>query len=433
MKYQIPKGLFDILPCGTEEEWRDIDHWQHIESIIHGVAKDYCYKEIRTPVFERTELFQRGVGAASDIVTKEMYTFKDKADRSMTLRPEGTSSILRAFIERHLDQHAKNHKLYYLAPMFRYERPQAGRYRQHHQFGVEAIGSNQPEQDAEVIDLLCELYRRLGLKNLTVMLNSVGDPQSRIEYKKALKEYLHPHLAELSKDSQERFEKKPLRILDSKEEKDQKILKDSPSLLDHLSEDAKDHFEAVQKILKQLKIPYAIKVNDKIVRGLDYYTRTVFEVISTDLGAQNAIGAGGRYDGLIKSFGGPDLPGIGFGSGIERILQTMIAQNLNFPILSKPFVYFIPLGEKAQRECLLFTTELRKEGIPADIALNVKKIHNALSAASSLNSDYAVIIGEEELKKERATVKELVMRKEKTLELEDLLNFFKELYNKEGQ
>ena len=431
MKYQIPKGLFDVLPYGADEEWKEINNWQYVESIIREVTRDYCYKEIRTPVFERTELFQRGVGATSDIVTKEMYTFNDKADRSMTLRPEGTSALMRAFVERHLDQQSKIHKFYYIAPMFRYERPQAGRYRQHHQFGVEAIGNNSPEQDVEVIDLLCEFYRRLGLKNLTVMVNSVGDVQSRIEYKKALKEFLHPHLAELSKESQDRFEKNPLRILDSKDKKDQEILKGAPSLLDHLSEEATDHFETVQKLLQQLKIPYTTEVNDKIVRGLDYYTRTVFEVVSEDLGAQNAIGAGGRYDGLIESFGGPDLPGVGFGAGIERILQTMIAQNITFPILSKPFVYFIPLGDKALRECFFFTSQLRKKGIPAEVALHVKKIHTALSTASNLSSQYAVIIGEEELKKKRATVKKLSDRKEESLELDDMLNFFNKQYQQQ--
>ena len=262
------------------------------------------------------------------------------------------------------------------------------------------------------------------------MLNSVGDPKSRIEYKKTLKEYLYPHFAELSKNSQERYEKNPLRILDSKEEKDQKILKGIPSLLKSLSEEAKDHFATVRKLIRHLKIPYEVKINERIVRGLDYYSGTVFEVVSSDLGAQNAIGAGGRYDGLIHSFGGPDLPGVGFGAGIERILQTMIAQNLNFPILFKPFVFFIPLGEKAERECLLLASRLRKESIPAEIAFNVKKIHNALSAAGSSNSDFAVIIGDEELKNEQATIKDLTAWKEQTLELVDLPDFFKKHYSK---
>ena len=273
MDYTIPKGLYDILPEETDPEavWRTSDKWHYVEKVMRETALLYGFKEMRTPIFERTELFVRGVGESSDIVSKEMYTFLDKGERSMTSRPEGTAAVLRAFVENKLSELPSLHKFFYIGPMFRYERPQAGRYRQHYQFGAEAIGISKPEQDVEMIDFLCEIYRKLGLKNLLVMINSVGDEQSREEYRKKLTEYLTPHFAELSADSQVRFTKNILRILDSKDLKDQKLLEGAPSILDMLSQESREHFEQVQVLLRKLGIPFV--VNHKLVRGLIITTK----------------------------------------------------------------------------------------------------------------------------------------------------------------
>ncbi|NGX44807.1 MAG: Histidine--tRNA ligase, partial [Candidatus Anoxychlamydiales bacterium] len=323
MKYQIPKGLFDILP-NAKENFKEVSRWQYLESIIKKLAIDYNFEEIRVPIFEKTELFLRGVGGTSDIASKELYTFLDKAKRSMSLRPEGTASVMRAFIENNLSQEKKIHKLYYMGPMFRYDRPQKGRYRQHHQLGIEVIGDKSFEIDAEVIDMLMTLFNRLELTNLKLLINSIGDLETRANYKKALLDFLKPNFENLSEDSKARFDKNRMRILDSKDERDKKILKEVPSILDFLSDGAKKHFENLLNLLDKLDIKY--EVDSKLVRGLDYYDNTVFEVVSDKLGAQNSLGGGGRYNSLLKSLGGPDLPGIGFACGLERILQTMIEE-----------------------------------------------------------------------------------------------------------
>lgn len=291
MKIAIPPGVFDIIPIDDQEKWKSSYLWAHVEKIIRETARDYGYQEIRTPLFERTELFQRSVGDSSDIVSKEMYSFEDKGGRSLSLRPEGTAPVIRAFIEHQLHQKASVQKLFYIAPMFRYERAQAGRYRQHHQFGAEVIGNASPEQDAELIDLLYTLYQRLGLKNLTLFINSIGDNTSRQAFRKALKDYLAPQAALLSPDSQTRLELNPLRILDSKDPRDQEIVARAPSILNFLSEEANTHFEDLKRLLTLLRIPY--QVNPLLVRGLDYYNKTVFEVVAGELGAQNSIGGGG--------------------------------------------------------------------------------------------------------------------------------------------
>ena len=274
MTITIPPGVFDILPHDPKEKWRCSYLWQYVEEAIRQAARQYGFQEIRTPIFERTELFQRGVGATSDIVSKEMYTFEDKGERSMSLRPEGTAPVMRTFIENQLYNTSSVHKFFYICPMFRYERAQAGRYRQHHQFGVEAIGNAAPEQDAEVIDLVYTLYSRLGLKNLQVGLNSIGDVESRIAYRTALQDYLRAFYSELSADSKLRFESNPLRILDSKDPGDKKIAEKAPSILEFLNEESRSHFESVKQLLNSLKIPF--EINTKLVRGLDYYNKTIF-------------------------------------------------------------------------------------------------------------------------------------------------------------
>jgi histidyl-tRNA synthetase len=422
MKFQAPKGTFDILPYGADEPWKRSSLWQYAENIIRECAAEYGYHEIRTPVYEQTELFNRGAGESSDIVMKEMFTFQDKGGRSVSLRPEGTSSVIRAFVENNLAQTGPIHKFFYIAPMFRYDRPQSGRYRQHHQFGVEALGAASPAQDAEVIDLLTETYRRLGLKDLTVELNSVGDVASRLAYREALQKYLKPHFEELSEDSKTRFEKNPLRILDSKDPKDREILQHAPSILQSLSVAAKTHFDELRLLLDDCRIHY--RINDRIVRGLDYYNKTVFEVTAQIAGAQNALGGGGRYDGLIASFNGPDLPGVGFGTGIERVLQTMIAQNAPQPKEMRPWVYWLPLGDEERRTCFSLASECRHRKIPVEIDLHSKKIQNGLQSAIRLSAEMCAIVGSEELQKGVVQIKHLESRRQEEIAINRAVDYF---------
>jgi histidyl-tRNA synthetase len=425
MQHQLPKGTFDIIPYGTEESWRLSDAWQWIEGAARKIASTYNYREIRTPIYELTGLFDRGVGETSDIVTKEMFTFQDKGGRSITLRPEGTSSVMRAFIENNLANLGAAHKFFYIGPMFRYERPQSGRYRQHHQFGVEAIGNGGPEQDVEAIDLLCQFYKQIGLKHLKVHVNTVGDPESRVNYKNALLDYLKPRFGELSADSQVRFEKNPLRILDSKDPKDKEIVKEAPSILNHLTPAAQEHFQKVCEWLDLIAIPYI--VDDRIVRGLDYYNKTVFEVVTTDLGAQNTIGAGGRYDGLISTFGGPDLPGVGWATGLERVLQVMLAQKIAAPKVGRPLVYFIPMGDEARKKCFLLAAECRHHQIAAEVELNAKKMQTGIQNAVRSEAAYCAIIGSDELQKGMVQLKNLQTREQREVHLDHLLSALKEL------
>jgi len=400
-----PPGVFDILPRGTEEQWQLSHLWNHVEATIRKIASDYGFEEIRTPIFERTDLFKRGVGEGTDVVSKEMYTFEDRGGRSMSLRPEGTAPVVRAFVENNLDTEARTHKFFYIGPMFRYERSQAGRYRQHHQFGVEVIGTDAPEQDAEVIDLLYSLYRRLGLTNLKVYVNSIGKPECRTTFKAALQAYLKEHFSDLSAESKIRFETNPLRILDSKDPQDQKIVANAPSILDFLDAQDQEHFERVKFLLNQLKIPF--EVNSNLVRGLDYYNKTVFEIVSGQLGAQNSIGGGGRYDGLIKTLGGPDLPALGFGTGIERILQTMLKQDVHAPLSYQPTLFFIPLGKEAEEICFTLAHELRDKGISTQIDYSRKKIGKAMQLANQMKARFVAVVGDNELKKREVELKEM--------------------------
>ncbi len=427
MDYSIAKGTFDILPFEADEEdkWRESSRWQYLEEVMRRTAHDYGFKEIRTPIFEKTELFIRGVGESSDIVTKEMYTFIDRGERSMTLRPEGTASSMRAFVEKKLYSQPGLHKYFYIGPMFRYERPQAGRYRQHHQFGAEAIGIGTAGQDVELIDMVCEIYRRLGLKNLTVQINSVGDAASRAAYKEALTQFLKPFLAALSQDSQVRFTKNILRILDSKDPGDQKILQEAPVLGDFLTPETKTHFEDVLKLLDAFKIKYA--VNSKLVRGLDYYTKTVFEITTEVLGAQNSIGGGGRYDGLVEAVGGPNLPSVGFATGMERILQTMLKQGAPFPPPPHPLVFFVPMGQEALNLSFELVCALRHEGIPAEIDLSGKKVQHGLQLANQVGAEYAIVIGDEELKTKNVKLKNMATRESVDCPLNDLMVLMKSL------
>ena len=422
---EMPKGVFDILPYGVDERKKS-KNWQYIEEMIKKACFDYCYREIRTPIFERTEVFQKAVGETSDIVTKEMYTFLDKGKRSMTLRPEGTASVMRSIITNNLANLGKVHKLFYIGPMFRYERPQSGRFRQFHQFGMEVVGLSSYEADVEIIDLSCEIYKRLGLKNISVNISSLGDLNDRDNFKKSLKNYLQDFKSKLSKDSQERLDKNPLRILDSKDPGDIEIVKNAPSILEFLSKDAKEHFENVLKLLKNIGIKF--KINDKMVRGLDYYNRTVFEIISDKLGAQNAIGGGGRFDTLLKSFNGPDLPGMGFASGMERLLQVMEAENAFFPKDDFTFAYFIPLNENAKDLCFSYASKLRHLSIPTNMEMNTMKIQNALKNANKQSSKFCIIVGEDEIERKIFQIKDMHEHKQFEISFDKLDEFFKQKY-----
>ncbi|HEX3032407.1 MAG TPA: histidine--tRNA ligase, partial [Bacillota bacterium] len=333
-------------PRGTNDFLGDtVRKWQHLEDIIRGICREYGYGEIRTPIFEHTELFQRGVGDTTDIVEKEMYTFTDRGKRSLTLRPEGTAAAVRAFIENKLAAQAQPTKLWYVGPMFRYDRPQAGRYRQFHQFGVEVFGSNDPAVDAEVITMLMDLYGRLGLKDLELHINSVGCPTCREQHSRNLQEYLGDRVGKLCRNCQDRFDRNPLRILDCKQAECQELTQGAPTTTSSLCPECAEHFTKVKAYLDQVGIAYI--VNERLVRGIDYYTNTAFEVMAKGIGAQSSIGGGGRYNGLIDQVGGGNIPGIGFAIGLERALLTMEEQQVSFPDEPAFDVFVATIGEEA--------------------------------------------------------------------------------------
>lgn len=431
MRYSIAKGVFDILPEDPDPEglWRESHRWQYVEKMAREFAYRYNFLEIRTPLFENTALFERSIGTDTDIVSKEMYTFLDRANRSLTLRPEGTAPVMRAFIEKHLNQRAAIHKFFYIYPMFRYERQQAGRYRQHHQFGIEAIGADCPLQDAEVIDLLFHFLKELGLSNLTIHLNSIGNQETRHHFRSALKSYLTPFLPELSSESQTRFETNPLRILDSKNPHDKAILKEAPTILEFLDESSQKHHEKLAGYLDALDIPYMI--DPLLVRGLDYYTKTVFEITTQALGAQNAIGGGGRYDGLMQELGGPDMPAFGFGAGLERIILAMLAQNAPFPAPAAPTYYFIALGERAEKVAMHLLSKARKIGHSAVMDFSNKKLKASLRAADACHARFAIIIGDEELDRGEFVLKNMATTESENLSTAKLTEHIHSYHPKE--
>jgi histidyl-tRNA synthetase len=423
MTLSTPKGTYDLLPIEDKKDpWKNTKYWQWLEERIRLITSRYAIDEIRTPIFEKTELFARGVGEGTDIVSKEMYTFMDKGNRSLTLRPEGTACVMRSLIEKNLYHQYSLLKLYYIGPMFRYERPQAGRFRQHMQFGVEVVGSSSPYQDAELIDLVYNLYSDLGLKNLTLHLNSVGTSECRANYKKALIDFLTPHENSLSEDSQRRLKTNPLRILDSKSPQDQDILKQAPCILDFLSPEAKNHFEKTQEALNILNIPVCI--TPTLVRGLDYYNHTVFEITSGNLGAQNSIGGGGRYDGLIKTLGGSHIPAVGFATGMERILQAMLEQDLLPSLDSSLDVCLIPIGEEAKKHSFLMLKELRKQGINAAMELQEKKLKQSMKWANETGARFVIVLGDEELNSNTINIKEMATGQEEKVAQDNLCQWF---------
>lgn len=395
---QALRGTQDILP-------NDIYKWSYMENIIRDLCALYGYGEIRTPIFEETKLFLRGIGDTTDVVTKEMYTFEDRGGRSITLRPENTASAVRAFLEHKLYGDQGVHKLFYIGSMFRYDRPQAGRYREFHQFGVEILGASSPLADVEVIVLAYRLFQKLGLQNLELRINSIGDKNCRNAYKKELISYYESQKDMLCEDCKQRLYKNPLRLLDCKEDNCKILAKNAPVITNYLCEECHNKFEKVKSGLTALHISYV--VDPGLVRGLDYYTNTAFEIQYPPLGAQSAICGGGRYDKLVEEMGGPDVPGIGFAVGLERLLLALEGQNLIPNCPQKSSVYIVALGEKAEIEGLKIQGELREKGVMTYMDLQEKSLKGQMKQAGKAQSIYAVIIGENEIEQGKATVKHM--------------------------
>lgn len=398
MKFQKPKGTKDILP-------KEIGRWHHVERVIREVTKNFNFSEIRTPTFENTELFTRGVGTETDIVGKEMYTFKDKGDNSLTLRPEMTAPVARAFLENGLANESPIQKLYYVSNIFRYEKPQEARYREHTQFGAEILGTDDISSDVEIILLAKEVFNRCGINDFILKINSIGKADERKKYVLKLKEYLGKRFEELSDDSKRRYNNNPLRILDSKDEKDIQIINSAPKIMDHLTTDSRQRFDKLLNELSLLGVDY--EIDFRLVRGLDYYTDTTYEFISKILGAQDAIGGGGRYDGLVETIGGKPTYGIGFASGLERLLLVSERNNFSFPDNDKLKVYIIALNDEAKHLSLKICSDLRKANLSCDADMLNRSLKSQMREANKLNAEYVYIIGDEEIKKQKGILKKM--------------------------
>lgn len=385
--YTTPLGMVDILPDETPT-------WRALEQIIHEEAAKFNFQEIRTPILEPTELIKRGVGQLTDIVTKEIFAFQ-KGDTHYVLRPELTAPVVRSYIQHHLDQRGGVQKLYYIGPMFRAERPQKGRQRQFHQFGLEVIGSANPVADIETIAFMMRIYQRIGIKNFTLKLNSVGDPESRERYKQVLRDYLEPNRSKLSELSQQRLDKNPMRILDSKEPEDQAFIAKAPIIQDYLNEDSSIHFEQVKRGLESLDI--AFEIDPHLVRGMDYYTRTAFELNSPDLGSQDALAGGGRYDLLVEEIGGKPTPAVGFAAGMERLLIACEELNVSLAKKSTLDIYIVSLGEDARNWALSILPEIRSQGLSASMDYTGKSMKAQMKEANRELSRFALIVGENEI------------------------------------
>lgn len=416
------RGTKDILP---DESYK----WQHIEEKVRKIFEAYNYKEIRTPIFEETELFARGIGELTDIVSKEMYTFFDKGGTSLTLKPEMTASVMRAYIQYEVNKQMPIFKVYYISPMFRQERPQAGRLRQFHQIGAEAIGSKTPQTDAEIIALALDIIESFGIKNYTLKINSVGCQSCRPIYKTILKDYFKNFYSELSDDSKKRLENNPLRILDSKDERDKKISEKAPIILDYLCNECKTHFENLKSFLDSLDIKYEIEPH--LVRGLDYYTKTAFEIISPELGSQDAIAGGGRYDLLSKEIGGPDVPGVGFALGVERMMLILEKNKYDFGEPSKPFVFIACLGVESQKLGMNLARKLRKKMISCEIDLLQRSLKSQMKEADRQGAKYVIIIGEQEIKDKKCLVRHMRDGMQVDINFEQILEFISSKYAEE--
>ena len=396
----------------------------YLENLLKALMEKYNYEYVRTPLFEASDLFHRGVGETSDIVSKETYDFTDRGNRNITLRPEGTAGVVRSFIENKMYARTEQPiKTWYYGPMYRYERPQSGRYREFYQFGVEVFGTNDPMIDAEIISIPVNFYKLLGLKGIKVNINSLGDAESRKNYRDALIEYFKPHINTLCEDCKTRFLKNPLRILDCKVDKETEILKNAPSILDYLNEVSKKHFENVKKYLEALDIEYV--VNPKIVRGLDYYTNTVFEVEANveGFGSQNVLCAGGRYNNLVETIGGPSTAGIGFALGFERLLTVLDYEDINVIEDDGIDVYIIPMSENEKQKSLNVTNNLRMNGFKVDMDYLNRNIKSNFKQADRLNSKFVIIIGEEEIKTNVATIKNNHEKTEEKIEFDKLVEY----------
>ena len=409
------KGTKDVLP-------KDVHKNQYIEATALDIASKFGYKEIRTPVFEHTELFQRGVGDTTDVVQKEMYTFDDKGGRSITLRPEGTAGAVRSFLENGLCNEALPQKVCYLTSCYRYEKPQAGRLREFHQFGVECFGTASPLADAEIIALAKSIFDTLGVRDLSLEINSIGCPKCRAEYHKALKEYFASRKDELCDTCKGRLDRNPMRILDCQSPICHEIAQGAPVVIDYLCDECKEHFEKVQKYLDAQNIEY--KINPQIVRGLDYYTKTVFEFVSNSIGAQGTVCGGGRYDGLVEELGGQHTASLGFAMGLERLMLLMEAQGCEFPQAEKPDLFIVALGEKATLKALEIAKDMREEGFSALLDLNQRSIRAQMKYADKLGAKFNVVIGDNEVENKIAKLKNMQTGEETEINLDTFVSGF---------
>lgn len=425
MKLQKPKGTQDILPQESAK-------WQYVEDFARKTFKKYNYGEIRTPIFEHYEVISRSVGDTTDIVTKEMYDFYDKGDRHITLRPEGTAPVVRSYVENKLfaPEVQKPVKVYYMGSMFRYERPQAGRLREFHQIGAECFGSSNPATDVEMIAMAAQFFKDIGITNVSLELNSLGNPESRAAYRQALIDYLTPLKASLSADSQRRLEENPLRVLDSKEPEDKEAVKGAPSILDYLDEESSAYFAAVRSMLETLQIPYVINTN--MVRGLDYYNHTIFEFTTEVAGSQLTICAGGRYDGLVAYFGGPETPGVGFGMGLERLLLVLDKQGVELPIETALDVYVAVLGTGANGRALELVQALRAQGFAAERDYLDRKLKAQFKSADIFKAKTLITLGESEVESGQVTVKNNYNREEITVSLDQIQENYQLIFEKLG-
>ncbi len=410
---KAPKGTVDIVPGKSEK-------WQLMEDVFRSEAELNGFREVRTPVFEHTELFLRGVGDTTDVVEKQMYTFEDKGGRSITLRPEGTAGAVRAMLENGLYNEGYPVKLYYLTSCYRYEKPQAGRLRELHQFGVEMFGAAEPLADAQIIVLALSAFKRLGLEDVGLQINSIGCPTCRKEYHKALKEYFTERKDQLCDTCLSRLERNPMRILDCKSPECQEVAKGAPKITDYLCEDCRDHFAKVQEFLTALGIEF--EIDPGLVRGLDYYTRTVFEFPSKSLGF--ALGGGGRYDGLVEEFGGKPTPGLGFGLGMDRILLALEAQKVEFPQPVKCEAYLVCVGEEAQKKAFRLVDELHRCGVPADFDVCGRGVKAQMKYANKIGAKFTLVLGDDEIRQGKAAMKNMKTGETKTISIteEDFIN-----------
>jgi histidyl-tRNA synthetase len=409
MKIPPVKGVKDILPASFGGE---AEAFQFVEATCRKLLEDFGFSEIKIPIFEYTELFARGIGASTDIVEKEMYTFEDRDGKKISLRPEGTAPVVRALIESNLLENSPLPKLYYIGPMFRHERPQAGRYRQFYQIGVEVFGSSSPAIDVEILSLVHLIFQRLKIPGLELQINSLGCPQCRPDYHKALKHFLKERLNQLCENCKRRFNTNPLRVLDCKEEDCRTATQEAPVSVDHLCQDCLSHFLEVKTSLNRLKIPFS--VNERLVRGLDYYIRTAFEVVSSRLGAQNAVAAGGRYDGLVETLGGPPIPGIGFAMGMERVITLLDKTNLSTLGVD---LFIATLGPEAKAMAVDAVFQLRQKGIRTETDYENSSLKSQMRRADKLGARYVLILGEDEIKKGQGTLRDMIKKDQKSLNL----------------